>query len=287
MKKRLLGGLTIVLVGLMIALNACGNSTESRDRHSRVTSSESASSGIKVTPGTRKYRGFTLDNVLHSEHDGNIHYNLYIPDSYDGSKPYALYITLPGYEGLHFQGVGQNLRSEEFAFQAQRYRKNMIIAAPQLNDWDETSADQTIALTESLLDHYNINKDKVFLQGYSGGGETASRVMGKRPELYAAYLAVSTQWDGDLNVLAKSRTPVYLAVGEDDTYYGSEPLKSAYRRLRRIYSRQGLSMSEINRLVVLDVKNQSYFDRRGVSDQHAGGGTFAYDKTIMGWLFQH
>lgn len=52
-----------------------------------------------VTAGTQTYRGFVLDNVYHSPADGDIHFNLYIPASYDGSQPYALYITLPGYEG--------------------------------------------------------------------------------------------------------------------------------------------------------------------------------------------
>ena len=56
-----------------------------------------------VTEGTEEYRGFTLDNVLHSETEGDIHFNLYVPDSYDGSRPYAAFFTLPGYEGLYFR----------------------------------------------------------------------------------------------------------------------------------------------------------------------------------------
>lgn len=67
------------------------------------------SSSDAVTAGTEEYRGFLLDNVLHSDEEGDIHYNVYIPDSYDGSKPYALFFTLPGYEGLYFQGVGVNV----------------------------------------------------------------------------------------------------------------------------------------------------------------------------------
>ena len=50
--------------------------------------------------------------------------------------------------------------------------------------------------------------------------------MGIRPELYTAYLETSSQWDGDLEVLAKAKTPVYLATGENDSYYGSQPLKN-------------------------------------------------------------
>lgn len=88
-----------------------------------------------VTAGTDTYRGFVLDNVLHSPDDGDIHFNLYVPDSYDGSRPVALFLTLSGYQGLYFQGVGENLYTEDFGFEAQRYDDRMIIAAPQLSDW--------------------------------------------------------------------------------------------------------------------------------------------------------
>lgn len=64
----------------------------------------------RMEEGNEGYRGFTLDDVLHSE-EGDIHFNLYIPESYDGNTPYALYLTLPGYEGLYFQGVGINIQS--------------------------------------------------------------------------------------------------------------------------------------------------------------------------------
>ena len=74
-----------------------------------------------VTPGSEEYRGFLLDNVLHSPNEGDIHYNVYIPDAYDGTKEYALYVTLPGYQGLYFQGVGENIRTEDFGFEAQKY----------------------------------------------------------------------------------------------------------------------------------------------------------------------
>lgn len=132
---------------------------------------------LEVTLGTENYRGFQMDNVLHAP-AGDIHYHLYVPDSYDGSEAYALFLTLPGYEGLYFQGMGQNLYSENFAFEALNYNDKMIVAAPQLSDWGETSAEQTIALTEYLLDAYNIDRDQVYANGYSGGGETMSLALG-------------------------------------------------------------------------------------------------------------
>lgn len=247
---------------------------------------ESTAKKYNVEPGTEEYKGFMLDNVLHSENEGDIHYNLYVPQSYDGSKSYALFLTLPGYQGLYFQGVGENVRTEEFGFTARDYVPDMIIAAPQLNDWGDTSARQTIELTEYFLDTYNIDKSRVYAEGYSGGGETMSRVMGMRPELYTAYLQCSSRWNGGYEAVVKSRTPVYLAVGEKDEYYGAEPSRNAYSGIRRLYKDEGLSDSEVDKLVVLDVKPTSYFTQNGITNQHGYGGyLFVRDNGIMSWLF--
>ena len=230
------------------------------------------SDSYDVTQGTQEYRDFVLDNVLHSETEGDIHYNVYIPDDYDGSEPYALFMTLPGYQGLYFQGVGENVRTEEFGFFAQEYNPKMIR--------------QTIALTEYFLDTYNIDRDRVYAEGYSGGGETMSRVMGMRPELFTAYLQCSSQWDGGYDAVVKSRTPVYFAIGENDEYYGSEPSVRAYNAIHKLYEDEGLSDSEIDELLVLDVKPTSYFTDNGISNQHGYGGyLFVRDENIMGWLF--
>ena len=50
----------------------------------------------------------------------------------------------------------------------------MIVVAPQLSDWGETSANQTIALVEYFLKHYNIDPAKVYANGYYDGGLFAS-----------------------------------------------------------------------------------------------------------------
>lgn len=238
----------------------------------------------EITPGTEMQRGFINDNVLRTPEYGDIHYSSYIPESYDGSNPYALFITLPGWEGLYFQGVGANM-VEDFGVEAIRYNDEMIVLSTQLNDWGEMSANQAVALTEFFLAHYNIDPGKVYLHGYSGGGETGSLVMGKKPELYTAFLCCATQWGGDMAALVNARTPVYMVTGENDSYYGSKPIKDAYEKLHDLYLAEGLTESEIAELVILDIKEQKYFTDRGYTDQHMGGQAFAKDESIMGWLF--
>ena len=291
----------ILLAGCMILLSGCGNTDNASQEASQPAAGADGQEEVQegaggdagdvqgqtdfVTEGTEEYRGFILDNVLHSESEGEIHYNLYVPESYDGSEPYALFFTLPGYEGLYFQGVGVNLYSEDFGFTAREYIPDMIIAAPQLEDWGETSADQTIALAEYFLANYNIDESRVYAEGYSGGGETMSRVMGKRPELFTVYLQCSSQWDGAYEPVVESRTPVYIVVGESDEYYGSGPSEEAYENLYGLYREAGISDEEISELLVLDIKDAEYFESQGMTNQHGGGNLFAADEEIMGWMF--
>lgn len=277
--------------GQSLSESAAESTMEPTVEPAAETTAESTSESIidstvseELTVGTQMQRGFVNDNVLHTEEYGDIHFSSYIPESYDGTSPYALFVTLPGWEGLYFQGVGANM-VEDFGTEAVNYDDEMIVLSPQLSDWGETSAREAIALTEYFLANYRIAPEKVYLHGMSGGGETGSLVMGMRPDLYTAYLMTSSQWDGDLEVLAEARTPVYMAIGEDGSYYGSSSLKEAYERLRELYLEAGLTESQIESLVVLDVKDQEYFSEAGFSDQHAGGQAFAHDETVMGWLF--
>lgn len=240
----------------------------------------------EITVGTSYYRNFLVDNVYHSEKNGDIHYNVYFPDSYDGKKKMALYITLPGYQGLYFQGVAENLKTEGFGFEAMKYNPDMVILAPQLNDWGETSANQTIALVEYFLSHYPVDSSKVYINGYSGGGETLSLVLGKRPELFTRALMCSSQWDGKYEPVVQTKTPVYFVIGESDEYYSSKPFQEAYQKLHDLYRKQGLCEKQIQELLVLDVKKSSYFAGTGITYQHAGGYLFCRDQNIMNWLFE-
>ena len=133
---------------------------------------------------------------------------------------------------------------------------------------------------------YNIDKTKVYAEGYSGGGETMSQVMGIKPELFTAYLQGSSQWDGEYDAVVESRTPVYLVVGESDEYYGSGPSEEAYQNIHDLYKKEGLSEKQIDKLLVLDVKDSSYFKKAGITNQHGQGGSlFFQDNEIMSWLF--
>ena len=95
----------------------------------------------------------------------------------------------------------------------------------------------------------------------------------------------SSQWDGDLKPLIEAETPVYMATGENDSYYGSSSVRETYDELVRLYREKGLTDDQISGLVVLDLKDQAWFDERDIRDQHGGGWYFAHEEDIMNWLF--
>lgn len=280
--KKICKQITVMVLLFGVILTGC----KSKENSQINKTSNNQETDDYVQEGNETYRDFVIDNVLHSKSAGEIHYCLYVPEDYDGSEEYALFITLPGYQGLYFQGVAVNLKTEQFAFEAQKYNDKMIIAAPQLDDWNQTSANQTIALSEYLIEHYNIDTQSVFINGYSGGGETLSLVLDTKPELYSAALICSSKWDGGYQNIANAKVPVYFVIGENDEYYGSNPFKEAYLQIYEEYQRQGLDEAMINDLLVLDIKDANYFTARNIDNQHGGGGQlFSGDEAIMSWLF--
>lgn len=239
-----------------------------------------------VTAGTEVYQGFLMDNVLHAGDAGDVHFHIYVPDSYDGTKTYPLFLTMSGYGGMYFQGAGANLTEEPFALWARQQYPDMIIVAPQMEAWGETYADQVLALMDYLLSAYRVDENRIYAEAFSAGGVTMSFVLEQRPDLFCAYLHCCSSWPADPTPVVKTRLPVYIAVGEQDEYFGSEPSREIYEELQELYRQQGLSGEEIDRLLVLDVKNDAYFSERGVEKQHEGGVLFGEDPEIMGWLFE-
>lgn len=255
---------------------------------------------IVVTDGTEYYEGFQVDNILHSS-DGlpDLYYHIYVPESYNGDKAYALYIVLPGHGAYYFDGKksAKNLYDEYYATEAKKYNDEMIIVAPQLEDYDEEMDDlaaseeihkpQVIRLTEYILSTYNINRDRVYISGFSRGGEVMSLAVSERPELYSAAVHMSSIWRGDASIISREHFPLYFAIGESDEAYGSEPVKKTYEEIASVYEKEGLSKEEMNNLLVLDIKDWDYFTSQDYDNQHFGADLFAYDRAIMGWLLNH
>lgn len=290
--------LIFFMAAILLIATGCSNmNTSDKDACLNVTIPSDAGEPAASIAVSETDREFHMDNVLSTDDLGKIHYNLSIPHDYDGAHSYALHIALPGWEGLYFQGVGEDLRWEYLPHESVSYVDDMIVASVQLGDWGETSAKQAVMLTEHLLDTYSIDRNRVYITGYSAGGETLSRVLEIKPELYRAALFVSSKWDGDPTPLTEAHTVLYLFTSEHDSYYGAEPAREAWQRIHDLYLSQGLREGEIAALLVLEVREDAWFDEmmaehaertgsQDATDYHGAGMLVAFDESVMRWVFR-
>ena len=113
----------MLVVAFLSLLVGCTGQTPDPDVDAVDTSRQSSVKAEEsmVEHCVEQYRGFELDDVLHSATEGDIHFSLKVPEGYEGSEPHALFVTLPGWEGLYFQGAGTNLEYEDFGVVASDY----------------------------------------------------------------------------------------------------------------------------------------------------------------------
>lgn len=296
MKKRcfLLLMMVVCLAGCQNAgqkFSLAGSSTISAvepSPSSPTASAEEEPSSALVRGGEPVQTGIIPEQVLEGE-TGTIHYSYYLPEDYDPSQKYPLVVAMPGYDGMWFgeDSSGSNLSWPGFLCWTQ-LPEEMIVVSAQLTDWGETSARQAIELTEYFLQNYSVDECRVYATGYSAGGETMSRAVALRPDLYAAYLHGASQWDGDFAPVAENGVAVYIFMAESDEYYGVERSKDAFNGLHDAYVYAGWTEEEIENVLQIQTPDDGWFAQQGVTGNYHGGATVVYDQTdILQWVLSH
>lgn len=141
-------------------------------------------------------------------------------------------------------------------------------------------------MTEYFLQSYPVDPNRVYAAGYSAGGETMSRAVSMRPDLYAAYLHGASQWDGAYAPVAINGVAVYIFMAENDEYYGSQKAWDAYNGLYDAYRQAGWAGEEIDTVLQLEIPDNAYFNSRGIYNYHGGGNLLFDDETILNWVIQ-
>ncbi len=250
-----------------------------------VSAAESGSAApVEVDPAPAVQTGLIREQLLDSK-EGMIHYSYYLPESYDGEKSYPLVVTMPGYDRMWFgeDSSGSNLTWNGFTAWTE-YPEELIVVSAQLTDWGETSARQTNELTEHFIENFAVDKSRIYAAGYSAGGETMSRAVALRPDLYAAYLHGGSQWDGSYQPVAENGVAVYIFMAENDEYYGSQKARDAYNGLHAAYIEQGLTEEQIASLLQLETPDNAYFNALGIYNYHGGGSVVFDDEEVLRWV---
>lgn len=247
--------------------------------HNSASSPPSSTTSIQT--------GLIRERILHGE-EGDIHYSCFLPESYDGSRKYPLMMTMPGYDMMWFgeDSSGRNVGWSGFRAWTE-LSEEMIVVSAQLTDWGEKSARQANELTRYFIDNFAVDTKRIYAAGYSAGGETMSRAVALRPDLYAAYLHGASQWDGTFAPIAENGVAVYVYMAENDEYYGSQKARDAYNGLYNAYRDKGYSDEEINEKLRLEIPGNEYYNSRGIYNYHGGGNIVFDDANVLNWVISH
>ncbi len=151
-----------------------------------------------------------------SKVDGTLQpYRLFIPTSYDGSKPAPMVVALHGMggdENSMFDSYGKELTRDAQAH-------GFIVAAPKGREpasMYRGSAEQDVLDVMAEVEReYKIDRSRVYLMGHSMGGYGTWSIAMDHPELFAALGPISGGGDASGMVKIKA-VPQYVTHGDDD-----------------------------------------------------------------------
>jgi predicted esterase len=97
-----------------------------------------------------------------------------------------------------------------------------IVAPQNSSQWTEDALDGVIAMIQELMENYPIDPYRIYLHGYSNGGDGVWKLAEKRPDLFAAILPMSWIYF-DLSMEQVIHIPTWYFQGELD----EQPLASS------------------------------------------------------------
>ena len=169
-------------------------------------------------------------HVFYSERTGrSLPYNLFLPQGYDpdGSYPLIMYIHDRGplssdVKTTLRQGVGALVwvNGEE------QKKHPCIVLAPQYdkvpaNDGEPDMLETTFDLYEYIMEHYAVDKKRLYTTGQSMGCMSSIAMGIRRPDFFTAFLLVAGQWDPEaMKVLSGSRMFIIVSRGDPKAFPG-------------------------------------------------------------------
>ena len=195
----------------------------------------------------------TLDKFqqfsYHDEATGlTMEYNLFIPEGYEGTKAYPLVLFMADASTVGKEvtvPLSQGYGALEFASERDQQLHPSFVLVPQYTTWTvgegEVKSDEveaTVRLLEEVCSHYNVDRSRLYTTGQSMGGMMSMHFNVEHPDLFAASLFVSCQWDTALMRGFAQKRFCYVVAGGDDK------ASAGQRELKQLLQSEGAQMEE-------------------------------------------
>ena len=149
-----------------------------------------------------KFKQFTFEDA---ETGKTMAYNLLVPAGYDGTNSYPLVLFMADASTVGKDVTApltQGYGALEFASDRDQAAHPSFVLVPQYTEWavqdDWSTTDEvemTIRLLQAVCKEYKVDTNRLYTTGQSMGGMMSFYFNIAHPDLFAASLFVSSQWD--------------------------------------------------------------------------------------------
>ena len=176
-----------------------------------------------------KFQQFTFTD---EETGISFEYSLYVPGDYDATKSYPLIMFIPDSTGAgksaaeiveQYYGATVWVTDEEQAKHASFVLVPAFTGTVTTDNWEaDPQIDATVKLIEQLEGEYSIDANRLYTTGQSMGCMSSLYLNSKYPDLFAASLYVSGQWDISVLSGLESQKFFYVTAGGDEKASGGQ-----------------------------------------------------------------
>lgn len=247
-----------------------------------------------------------------------IPYNIYLPDNYDKNKNYPLVVFIAdsslvgkGEKASLEQGLGGII----WANDSKNSKEECIVLVPTysdviIDDMQGNEKSEYLNATKNLIDNvstsYSVDANRIYGTGQSMGGMTILYLASQYPDLFAAEMFVSCQWDiNELSNLDSQKFFYIVSEGDQKASTGQKEVKQMldnksvkYEVLEGIDAQSGDNDNKINEMIGKNsninfisfkqgtVTGNSTDNKMGAGE-HMASFDYAYNlEPVRDWLFK-
>jgi len=159
-------------------------------------------------------------------------YSLYVPEDYDASRSYPLIMFIPDATGAGKSAaeiVGQYYGATVWVTDEEQARHAAFVLVPAFtgtvttDSWEaDPQIDATVKLIAQLAEAYSIDGNRLYTTGQSMGCMSSLYLNSRYPDLFAASLYVSGQWDISVLSGMENQKFFYVTAGGDAKASGGQ-----------------------------------------------------------------
>jgi predicted peptidase len=175
----------------------------------------------------KKFKQFSFEDAKTGK---TMQYNLFVPEEYDGKASYPLVLFMADASTVGKDvtvPLTQGYGALEFASNPDQQLHPSFVLVPRYTDWavkdDWSTSDEvemTIRMLEKVCKEYNVDTNRLYTTGQSMGGMMSFYFNITHPDLFAASLFVSSQWDTSKMQDFGRKHFFYIVAGGDQKAYG-------------------------------------------------------------------